>query len=80
MPAEIERDVEDFSAQTADQLSLRLLDLVVETAHHIPPGEGLIVLNEGTRDTEFRQSPLVVAFEKSTPAVFEDLGFKHLDI
>ena len=47
MPAEIDCDVEDFAAETADQFSLRLLDLVMETAYHVPPGERLIVLNEG---------------------------------
>src|ERR1700733_7584742 len=80
MPPEIERHVVDFSAQTANQLSLRVVNLIVETANHIPPGERLIVLNERTLDTQFRQSPLVVAFEKSTAGVLEDLRFKQLDI
>src|ERR1700734_4415676 len=80
MPPEIERHVVDFSAQTADQLSLRVMNLVMETAYHIPPGERLIVLNERTLDPQFRQSPFVVAFEKSTAGVLEDLRFNHLDI
>ena len=80
MPPEIDRDVVDFSTQTADQLSLRMVNLVVETAYYIPAGEGLIVLNERTLDTQFGQSAFVVAFEKSTAAVFKDLGFKQQDI
>src|ERR1700677_3782461 len=54
MAPEIERDVVDFSAQTANQLSLRVMNLVVEAAYHVPPGERLIVLNERTLDTQFR--------------------------
>ena len=80
MPPEIEGDVVNFSAQTADQLSLGLMNLVVETAYHITPGKGLVVLNERTLNTQFSQSPLVVAFEKSTAAVIEDLWFKQLYI
>jgi hypothetical protein len=80
MPPEIERYVEDFAAQTADQLSLRLVNLVMKTAYHIPPGEGLVVLNERTLNTQFSQSPFIVAFEKSTATVIEDPGFKQLDI
>ena len=74
------RDVEDFSAQTANKLSLRLLDLVMETAYHVLVGEGLIVLNEGSQNADFRQNPFVVAFEKGTSTIFEDPGFKELDI
>jgi hypothetical protein len=39
-----------------------------------PAGEGLIVLNEGTLDTEFRQSPFVVAFEKRPRLSSKTLG------
>ena len=78
--AEIDGDVVDFSPETADEFSLGLLDLVVETTHHALVGEGLIVLNEGTGDAHVRQNPLIVAFEKRTPAVFEHLWFEKLHI
>ena len=73
---EIDRDVVDFSAQTADELSLRLLDLVMQTAYHVLVRERLVVLNKGAHNAHFRQNALVVAFEKGTPAIFEDPGFE----
>ena len=77
---EIDRDVVDFSAQTADELSLRLLDLVMQTAYHVPVRERLIVLNERTHNAHFRQSPLVVAFEKVPRLSSKTLGSSKLYI
>ena len=78
--ADVDRDVEDLSAETTNELSLGLLDLVMQTAYHVLMGEGLIVLNEGSQNTESRQNPLIIAFEKEPTAVFEDPGFKELHI
>jgi hypothetical protein len=80
VPAEVDRDVEDFSAETANELSLRLLNLVMETTHHVPPGKGLIVLNEAAGDAEFCQNPFIVAFEKRPAVIFENVGFNDLDV
>ena len=44
MPAEIDRDVKDFSGNNADQCSLRLLNLVVNTTQDIADGTGMIIL------------------------------------
>ena len=78
--AEIDRDVVDFSAQTANELSLGLLDLVMQAAYHVLVRERLVVLNEGAHNAHFRQNALIVAFEKGTPAIFKDPGFEKLDI
>jgi hypothetical protein len=80
MAPEIDGDVKDLSAQTANKLPLRLLDLVMETAHHVFVGEGLIVLNERSQNTDLRQDPFIVAFEKGTSTIFEHPGDKELDI
>ena len=49
MPTQINRDVEDFSTDAANKLSLRLLNLVVKTAYYVLARERLIVLDKGPR-------------------------------
>ena len=71
MAAEIDGDVKDLSAQT-DLASLRLLDLEMETAHHVFVGEGLIVLNGATPDPDLRHSPFhSMPLRKGTSTIFE---------
>jgi hypothetical protein len=77
---QVDRHVEDFSAQTTNELSLGLLDLIVETAYHVFARKRLVVLNKGTRDSQVDQDALIVALEKRSPVVFKDSGFKELHI
>src|SRR5271168_150790 len=76
---EINGDIENLSADAANELSLGLLDLIMETAHNVLKGERLIVLDKAANNTRFRQNSLVIAFEKVTSTVFKDLRFKDLD-
>jgi hypothetical protein len=78
--AEIEGNVEDFSAKAANELSLRLPDLVMQATYYVLAGRGLVVLHEGTHDSEFGKNPLVKAFEKHPPVVFKEPGFQELHI
>jgi len=72
--AEIDGDVVDLSAETANELSLGLLDLVMETTYYAPVGEGLVVLNERAPNAHFRQNPFIVASKKEPRLSSNTLG------
>jgi hypothetical protein len=78
--AKIDGDVEDLSAQTANQLSLGLLHLIVKAADHVFVGKRLVVLNKGAENAEVRQNPFIVAFKKGASGVFENPRFQELHI
>src|ERR1700722_16240096 len=80
VPAKIDGDVEDLSAQTADELSLRLLHLVMKATHHVLVGKRLIVLNKGAENAEVRQNSFIVAFKKGASAIVENSRFQELHI
>jgi len=44
--AEVDCDIPDMAGKDADELTLRLTQLVVEPTEHAFDGKGLIVLNE----------------------------------
>ena len=76
-PAEIERDIENFAADDAHQLSLRPLNLVMQSAHHIFLRVRVVVLHECVADAELSKSTLVVTLQKEAAVVAEHFGFEQ---
>src|SRR5208282_509587 len=69
--AKVERDIEDLAGDGADELSLGLLNLIVQAADDIFLGVGMIVLYECLWNAEVRKRALVVAFEKESSVIAE---------
>jgi hypothetical protein len=74
--AKVNDHVQNLSRDRPYEFSLRLLNLIVEPAQHIPAGIRMIVLNEPFADSQFRKHSFVVAFQKVTPIVTEDSRFE----
>src|SRR5262245_47356233 len=72
-PAQGDGAVPDLAPGDADQLSLRLADLVVQAAHDAAPGMGVVVLHEVAVEAD-RPCDLapVVALEEVAARVLED--------
>lgn len=67
--------VEDFALDDADELSLGVLDLIMESAEDAFGGAGVVVLDEGDRGTDgCFEGALVEAFEEEAAGVGENLG------
>src|SRR5277367_6248655 len=72
MRPEIDCDVPDLSARTADELSLAGLRLVVQPAQDAGFRERVIVLNELRLNAQILKFLLVEAFDKEAPIVAVD--------
>src|SRR5690606_30325970 len=74
--AQIHRDIEHFPGDHAHQLSLGLLDLVVQPAQNATLGLGMIVLDELPFQARgFLESGCVEAFIEETAFIPENLWF-----
>src|SRR5207253_10059596 len=67
----INRDVVRLARYDPDQLALRVLDLIMQSAQHVPRRAGVIILNELGIDPGLGKRPAIVAFEKKAPRICE---------
>src|SRR6202012_3981393 len=71
--AEIDGNVEDFTADDAEQFCLGIFDLVMEAPENAPGGAGMVVLDEVRRDAgEPRERAQVEGFHEKTAGITED--------
>ncbi len=77
MAPQIERHIQNLAGDGAHQFSLRLQNLVMQSAHNILLGVGMIVLNKGIGNSEVRKSSLVVAFQEKSAIVAEYAGLEQ---
>eukprot|EP01041_Mallomonas_annulata_P010180 gene10179-21214_t len=76
--AHVDRDIEHSALRNPDQLSLWMLDLVVEAAQHATRGLAVVILDE--IDIESRahlEVMLVIALEKGAALVAVDCGLEN---
>ena len=73
-PPQVDRDVPHLAAHAADQLALRVLDLVVEAAQHAAAGARMIVLHERGVDSGGGERARVPGLEKEAAVVAADDG------
>src|SRR5580658_3765186 len=74
---QVKHHVQNFTCDGAYKLSLRLLNLVVESAQHIPAGIGMIVLNEFVANSQFRKHSLVITLQEKSSIITEDSRFEQ---
>ncbi len=67
----IDGDVKYLSSHRPNQLALRLDELIMQSAENAPFGARMVVLHESLANAEFRESALVIALQKKSPAVRE---------
>jgi hypothetical protein len=75
--ADVDGDVEDAAAGAADELSLGLLELVVEAAHDPTGGVGVVVLREGVGEAVGAVGVGVERFHEPPAGVAADDGFEE---
>src|SRR5713101_1647314 len=78
--ADVHRDIKDFAGDNADELPLRLADLVVQPAQHALLRARVIVLDKGRADSLALELPLVPALEEESARVAEHSGLKEQHI
>src|SRR5579884_245829 len=69
--------VPDHSMGHAHELSLRVLDLIMNTAHDVLSGHREIVLHPVCRQPQGRHRTLIVGFAKGPPRIPEDTRLKY---
>lgn len=75
--AHIDRDIKDFPASHVDELSLRLDQLIVQTAQGPSTGSGNIILYEGFRYSGIPIAISLVALEKEAASISKGFGFEQ---
>ena len=78
--AEIDGYIPNVAGEDADELPLRLAELVVKSAEDALSGKGLIVLNELTRESGGREGTLVENFREPTATIAKAPGLNQFDI
>jgi hypothetical protein len=78
--AEIDGDVPDVTREDADELSLRMAELIVETAEDATCGKRLVVLGEDRREAECRKSIHIENFGEPTASVAVTRGLQDFYI
>ena len=78
--SEVHGHVEDAPRRGPDELSLRLLDLIVQAAQRPALRVAVVVLHERDVEPRFAEVALIPGFEKETPLVAVDAGPKNLDL
>src|SRR5712664_617249 len=79
--AQVHRDIPDLAESDANQLSLRLTDLVVKTAQDVLAGARMVVLHE--LDVEpggLHERLAVVAFQEEPARILEHLRLEDQDL
>ena len=76
--SKVHSHVEDDPGYDANQLSLWLSDLIMQPAHHILRGPGVVILNEGDVLTNGRiKCPAIKALEEEPPVVPVHTGLDY---
>src|SRR5208283_5999614 len=70
-------DVKDRTAHHANQLSLRLIDLVMQSAKHVALRAGVVVLHEMRVNTDLAHLSLFETFQKKAPVVAKNIRFDN---
>ena len=78
--AEVDGDIPDVSGEDADELSLGLTELVVETAENAFAGKGLIVLQELGGEARGGKGPGVEELGEPAAVVSEALWLQQLNV
>lgn len=78
--ADVDGYIPYMAGEDADELSLRLAKLVVETSEDAPGGKGLIVLNELSGEVGVAEGILVENFSEPSTVVAKALGLNEFDI
>src|SRR6266567_2307509 len=74
---QIKKNIEHFPAHYADQLALRLLNLVMQASQDAAFRVRVIVLDESLLNAEIGENSLAITFEEESALVFKDLRFKY---
>jgi hypothetical protein len=77
---DIHSHVKYFSRDHPEQFSLRLSNLIMQTAQDTLAGLGMIILHKIERNASFRELPFLVAFQKKAPFISEHFWFNQQDI
>ena len=77
---DVYNNVKNFAAEHADQLALRMPDLVMESAQSMPDGLGMVNLDKISVNALRRESIPPVGFHEKSAAVLEDLGLDKQNV
>src|SRR5882762_6950411 len=75
--AKVYSNIQDLAFGHPHKFSLRLLNLIVQTAQHIAMRAGMIVLYESFLNSRFGHGLLIVALEEKASIVAENARFKN---
>ena len=75
---QVHRHIEDTALDHPDQLSLGVVDLIVQSPEHAFDGHTLIILHKDHIQTGLTHIVQVVGFHEVTPAVAVDLRFDDI--
>lgn len=78
--AEIDCDVPNMAGKDANELPLRLSELIMEAAEDTFGRERLVILDEMSRQMEGGEPFLVINFCEPAATISETLGFQQLEI
>jgi hypothetical protein len=71
--------IENFSPSHKNQFSLRMLYLVMQPSKHPSFGTGAVVLYECLFDPKFPITTLLIAFQKESAIIAENVGLDQQD-
>ena len=79
MSADVYRHIINLTRNDPDELSLRLLDLVMQASQHTLTGFRMVVLYKIKRDSGVRKFLFLVTLYKKAPFIWKDFGFNDQD-
>ena len=75
--SQIDNHIKNFPNRDPNQFSLRTADLIVQAAYYISGRVRMIILNKANRNAGGGHRLLVVAFEKKSALIGENIGLQN---